>query len=96
MPKDPSAGIGIPWLWQLPVNHPFHQAATAHDHEYDLMLQGKQTKTLWEVDRAFLNACLELAQIYEGWGYYKMVAQAYLFFTLAHAWGIVRWKGDKY
>ena len=89
-------GIGIPWLWQLPESHPFHQAALVHDHEYDLMLEGKQDKTLWEVDTSFLEACLELASMYTGWPLLKLRTQAYLFFALAHTWGLVRWKGPKY
>ena len=84
-------GIGIPWLWQLPATHPFHESALWHDNQYDKMLAGLQDKTLIEVDRQMLAYFLEDAGDSL---FYK--AQAYAFFAIAHAWGLIRWKGKKY
>jgi len=55
------------------------------------MLAGQQDKTLIEIDRQMLSYFLEDAGDSL---FYKV--QAYAFFAIAHAWGLIRWKGKKY
>lgn len=89
--QSPDYGIGIPWLWQLPATHPFHESALWHDNQYDKMLAGLQDKTLIDIDTQMLQYFLEDAG--DSW-WYK--AQAYMFFGVAHLWGLFRWKGKRY
>jgi len=85
--KSSSDGIGIPWLWQLPNNHPFYDAAIEHDKAYDDKRAGIiADKTSSLVDTKFLLDCLEVAG--DSW---KLKAQAYLFYYLCRAWGAIYW-----
>lgn len=82
-------GLGIDWLWGLPESHPFHDAAIEHDRAYDKRRAGlisDETSSL--VDTAFLVHCLQIADALDSF-YYKI--QAYFFYGLARAWGVLRW-----
>lgn len=75
-------GLGVPWLWQLPDTHPFHEAGVRHDRAYDERIGDSS----WVVDRIFLNECLEIA------GTSRLLkVQAYLFYLIVRAWGAIYW-----
>jgi hypothetical protein len=74
-------GLGISWLWKLPNTHPFYKAGVNHDRAYD----NKISKTSFEADQIFLKECLSVASTV--W----LKTQAYTFYYLARAWGLVNW-----
>lgn len=81
-------GLGISWLWQLSSEHPFHGASLRHDKYYDERASGNISKTSSkQYDKIFLQDCLEIAG--KNW---KLISQAYLFYSLARIWGIFNWK----
>lgn len=92
MSVDPKRGIGISWLWFEPDTHPFYQAALVHDEHYELMYAGKSDLTLKQVDDAFLSSMLEIARKRKS---LKLKAQAYLFYYIAHTWGVFKWSGKR-
>ena len=75
-------GLGVPWLWQLPDTHPFHEAGVKHDRAYDL----KVGPTSKPYDVEFLEDCLSIAGSSR---YLKF--QAYLFYFIVRAWGKIYW-----
>lgn len=80
-------GLGVPWLWQLPSNHPFHEAAIKHDIAYDDRRSGRLSDTTsHRVDRLFLEDCLKIAG--NNW---KLKSQAYLFYYICRVWGAIYW-----
>lgn len=75
-------GLGISWLWKLPNTHPFYFAGVNHDRAYD----NKLDKTSYRIDQIFLKECLNVADTL------FLKIQAYTFYSLARAWGLVKWK----
>jgi hypothetical protein len=75
-------GLGITWLWQLPDTHPFHLAGVEHDRAYE----ERKHSSSKHADRIFLARCLEIAG--SSWW---LRGQAYLFYGLVRAWGVVAW-----
>lgn len=92
MAEDPQRGIGISWLWMESPQHPFYQPALVHDEQYELAYAGKNDLTLKQVDDALLSSMLEIARKRNS---SKLKAQAYLFWSLAHLYGLVKWKGRR-
>ena len=82
MRKEPE-GLGVSYFWKLPDSHPFHVPAVEHDRAYDNMKE----PTSKIVDDIFLRRCLCIAGSNK-----KLIAQAYLFYSLARVWGIWKWK----
>lgn len=78
--------------WGEPVDSPFRQAFLVHDEHYELAYAGKNDLTLKQVDDAFLSSMLEVARRRNS---SKLKAQAYLFWSLAHLYGLVKWKGRR-
>lgn len=82
-----NCGIGITFGgWAEP-------ACTIHDHEYELMKAGQQTKTLDQVDMELLSNLLELAN--KGRFQFGKRLMAYTMYRIAHAYGLVFWHGPR-
>lgn len=88
MNKEEKRPCGIfPFLfggWSRP-------ACRMHDKEYEEMLKGKQTKTLQQVDTEFKDYLFELSERGRLQAL-KRLASAFMY-SIAHVYGIFRWKG---
>lgn len=85
---DPVVGCGISYLWLLPADHVFWIACEKHDQDYNLRAAGElDEETSAAADRRFLDHMLCLAA-----GSLKLKALAYFMYSIARAWGIVRWR----
>lgn len=80
-------------IWPVVFGGWSERCCELHDAEYRLMYAGKQTKTLDEVDGNLLACLLERAK--KGPLPTLQTAQAYAMYGIAHAWGLVRWKGPR-
>lgn len=80
-------GCGLANIWWFRGR--FCEACEQHDLDYDLHNNPNGTKTLWQVDTDFLHKMIELSDKL------RHVQSAMLFFTIAHAYGLARWKGKR-
>lgn len=80
-------------IWPLTFGGWAEPACSKHDQEYELMHAGEQTKTLNQVDAELLTNLLNLAQ--EGNFQMGKRIAAYTMYRLAHAYGLVFWKGPR-
>jgi hypothetical protein len=78
-------------LWPLTAGGWAEPACKVHDEEYELMKAGLQTKTLDQVDYEFLFNLLNLS--HRGLFQSGKIAASYTMYGLAHAYGLVFWKG---
>lgn len=85
--------MGCCGLWPFQFGGWAQTCCDAHDYEYELMHQGVQTKTLNEVDNAFLKCMLIRAAT--GPFPRLQTAQSYTMYGIAHAWGLLFWKGRR-
>lgn len=77
-------GLGLSWLWKLDDNHPFYLAGVAHDIAYDF----KIGESSYPYDQQFLKTCLKIAKEKKS---LSLKMQAYVFYSLARAWGVWSW-----
>lgn len=87
MKEESPPGLGIAWLWQLPNDHPFYNAAIWHDAMYDAKIKNLLSDSSSKrIDKRFLALCLEASKNSK-----KLKMQAYLFYFLSRVWGSFRW-----
>jgi hypothetical protein len=82
MVGDPVPGMGLSKIWHLGEKHPFHGCGAWHDMQYDFPVLPRL-----EMERMFKRMMLQKADEYSGAYRLWLISQAYLFASLARAYG---------
>ena len=80
-------------VWPFIFGGWLNRAAKIHDGRYDAMLAGTCSMTLDQVDGELLKNLLTDA--HKGFFQSGKIAQAYVLYGIAHAYGLIFWKGKR-